>query len=45
MKIKGSWGANVNIDQRGTRAVVNALNRLGFKRELGNKRRYYVEFV
>lgn len=43
MKMKAVSGVNINIDQRATRAIVNALNRLGFKRELGNKKRYYIE--
>lgn len=45
IQIKNAWGSVGNIDQRGTRAVASALNRLGFRRESGNKRRYYVEPV
>ena len=45
IQIKNAWGSVGGIDQRGTRAVATALNRLGFRRESGNKRRYYVESV
>jgi len=45
LQIKEAWGIGVNIDQRATRAVASALNRLGFKRELGNRKRFYVEAV
>ena len=45
LQIREAWGISVNIDQRATRAVASALNRLGFKRELGNRKRFYVEAV
>jgi len=43
--IKEAWGGNVNVDQRATRAVCSALYRLGFKKELGGAKRFYVEPV
>ena len=43
IEMKENWHINVNIDQRATRAIASALHRLGFKREPGNRRRYYIE--
>lgn len=45
LQIKEAWGISVNIDQRATRAVASALNRRGFKREISDRRRFYVEAV